>query len=254
MKKSTFECELCQDTEFIITDKPLYTVKENGENRQIYVPVAEPCKCRELKYYKRIMEASGISNNDKTKTVNAYEPKSDKQKEARAIAIDYIKNFEAIKTSRNNSISLLGQPGSGKTHLTIAISNELLRRKIGVLYMPYREVVTHLKQVINNEEDYQSQIGRYKTAPVLLIDDLFKGATKDGRPNESEMRIMFELINHRYLKQLPILVSSEYFVSQLIDFDDATGSRIVEMCKGRIVELRGEELNHRMEGLSCDKD
>jgi DNA replication protein DnaC len=86
-------------------------------------------------------------------------------------------------------------------------------------------------------------------APVLLVDDLFKGATKDGKINESEMRIMFELINHRYLKQLPILVSSEYSLNKMIDYDDATGSRIAEMCKGRIVELKGRELNHRMEGL-----
>lgn len=115
--------------------------------------------------------------------------------------------------------------------------------------MPYREVVTQLKQIINDEEEYQSRMDKFKMAPVLLIDDLFKGATKDGKMNESEMRIMFELINHRYLKQLPILVSSEYYSRQLVDFDDATGSRIIEMCKGRIVELKGKELNHRMEGL-----
>ena len=166
------------------------------------------------------------------------------------IAAEYIKTFQDIKSSRNNSVALLGQPGSGKTHLTIAIANELLRRGTGVLYMPYREVITQLKQVINDEEDYQIQMNKYKSAPVLLIDDLFKGATRDGKINESEMRIMFELINHRYLKQLPLLVSSEFFVDRLIDYDDATGSRIVEMCKGRIVELKGKELNHRMEGLN----
>lgn len=196
------------------------------------------------------MESSGISDSDKTKTVNAYIPKSDKQKQAKVIAAEYIKTFQDIKSSRNNSVALLGQPGSGKTHLTIAIANELLRRGTGVLYMPYREVITQLKQVINDEEDYQIQMNKYKSAPVLLIDDLFKGATRDGKINESEMRIMFELINHRYLKQLPLLVSSEFFVDRLIDYDDATGSRIVEMCKGRIVELKGKELNHRMEGLN----
>lgn len=203
------------------------------------------------------MEASGISDSDKSKTVNAYKPQIGKdgkehieQKKAKAIAVEYIKNYQTIKSNRNNSIAILGQPGSGKTHLTIAIANELLRRGVGVLYMPYREVVTQLKQVINDEEEYQSQMNKFKTAPVVLIDDLFKGATKDGRINESEMRIMFELINHRYLKKLPILISSEYFARQIVDFDDATGSRIVEMCKDRIVELMGKELNHRMEGLN----
>lgn len=208
-----------------------------------------PCKCQEAKRYKRILESSGISEVFQSKTVREYKPKNDKQEQAKAIAIDYITNYHAIKSNRNNSIALLGQPGSGKTHLTIAIANALLKQGIGILYMQYREVITQLKQLIIDEEEYQRQINRYKMAPVLLVDDLFKGATKDGKINESEMRIMFELINHRYLKQLPILVSSEYSLNKMIDYDDATGSRIAEMCKGRIVELKGRELNHRMEGL-----
>jgi DNA replication protein DnaC len=122
--------------------------------------------------------------------------------------------------------------------------------KIGVLYMPYREEITHLKQVVNDDVEYQLQINKYKNAPVLLIDDLFKHAVDDyGRVNRSDLRIMFEIINFRYLKQLPILVSSEYFKKDLINFDDAIGSRIIEMCKGRVVELVGKELNHRMEGI-----
>lgn len=248
-ENTTFECELCQDNEFILTEKPAYTVKENGVEKKIYATVAEPCRCRELKIYKRIMESSGISDSDKSKTVNAYKPKNDKQKQAKALAIEYITNFNNIKYGRNNSLALLGQPGSGKTHLTVAIANALLKQGIGVLYMPYREATTRLKQLIIDEEEYQKEMSRYKTAPVLLIDDLFKFATKDGRVNESEMRIMFEIINYRYLKQLPILVSSEYSINEMINYDDATGSRIAEMCKGRMVHLVGKELNHRMEGL-----
>jgi DNA replication protein DnaC len=64
--------------------------------------------------------------------------------------------------------------------------------------MPYREAITQIKQVINDEEEYQAQMNKLKNAPVLLIDDLFKWATKDGKVNESELRIMFELINFRY--------------------------------------------------------
>lgn len=233
-KNSTFECAICKDTELV------YYEDTRG---------AAPCKCVEAKRYKKIMESSGISESDKSKTVNAYIPKNDKQKEAKAMAVEYITNFNTIRSSRNNSLALFGQPGSGKTHLTVAIANALLKQGIGVLYMPYREVTTYLKQIITDEEEYQKEIKKYKTAPVLLIDDLFKFATKDGRVNESEMRIMFEIINYRYLKQLPILVSSEYTINQMLNYDDATGSRIAEMCKGRTIHLQGKELNHRMEGL-----
>lgn len=162
------------------------------------------------------------------------------------MAADYITEFENIRHLETNSIAFLGQVGAGKTHLTIAIANALLKKGIGVIYMQYREVLTLLKQRKFDEENYQKEIGRYKNAPVLLLDDLFKGATRQGQVNESETDIMFEIVNHRYLKKLPVLVSSEYPVSQLIEFDEATGSRIAHMCNGYTIEFHGAELNHRL--------
>lgn len=229
--KSTFKCDICQDVEWII----------NGNGN------AEPCKCREQRYYERILDLSGISAAFRNKTVNGYIAKHEPQKAARSKAIEFIQSFESIRSERNNSLAFLGNPGSGKTHLTIAIANALLKQGVGVLYMQYREVMTYLKQIIRDDEQYQREISKYEKAPVLLIDDLFKGVVRQGIPNESEIGIMFEIINHRYLKGKPILVSSEHVISKMLDFDEATGSRIAEMCKGRIVELVGNELNYRME-------
>ena len=81
---------------------------------------------------------------------------------------------------------------------------------------------------------------------VLIVDDLFKGMLRQGKTNESDLGIMFDLINYRYLKKSPVLVSSEYKLKDLIYFDEAIGSRIGEMCKGRVIEFEGKELNHRM--------
>jgi DNA replication protein DnaC len=226
-----FDCDICNESEWV------YNAETNG---------AAPCKCREGKYYKRILEASGISESFQLKTVNGYKPKNTDQIKARKIATDFIQNYETIKTERCNSLAFLGQPGSGKTHLITAIANALLKKGIGVLYMQYREDLTHLKQVITDNEEYQKQINKFKQAPVLLIDDLFKGATRQGQANESEMGIMFEIINHRYLKNTPIMVSSECNISKMIEFDEAVGSRIAHMCKEMTVELKGIELNDRM--------
>lgn len=112
--------------------------------------------------------------------------------------------------------------------------------------MQYREAITNLKQLITDDFEYQQALNRYKTASVLLIDDIFKGAINQGRVNESEMRIMFELINYRYLTKLPVLISGEYDIDTIISMDEAIGSRIAEMCSGRIVIFKGKHLNHRM--------
>ena len=69
---------------------------------------------------------------------------------------------------------------------------------------------------------------------------------RNGKVTESDVNIMFEIINHRYLNNKSIIISSELFQEDLLKFDEAIGSRIIEMCKCRIVEIRGIENNYRL--------
>ena len=240
MKTSTFECEKCKDLGWIETD----TIERDGE----IIPIngMRQCECVEVKRCKDILEKSGIAETFRSKTIKDYTPKSELQATTKRMCIEYIKSFEKIKQSHENSIALLGQPGTGKTHLIIAIGNALLKSGIGVIYAEYPSMIIQLKQTIMDEEEHQRSIDKFKNAPVLIIDDLYKGMLRQGRVNESDLNIIFSIINFRYLKNAPMLVSSEYRMKDLIHFDEAIGSRIAEMCKGRIVEFKGKELNHRM--------
>jgi AAA ATPase len=109
--------------------------------------------------------------------------------------------------------------------------------------MGYRDAITSIKQNMLDSVYYNKVMNRYKNARVLFVDDLFKGKITD-----SDINIMFELINHRYFNNLPVIISSECGVDRLLGIDEALGSRLVEMSKGRIVELRGRDLNYRMYG------
>ena len=214
---------------------------------------AKACKCREAKQYQRILEASGISEAFQKKTFSNFVTKNEQIKAAKAMAIDYCRNFDVIRDTENNSIAFLGQVGAGKTHLCIAVANYLMEKHIGVRYMQYREDIIRIKQSVVDDVAYAQEINKYKNATVLLIDDLFKGAVHKNRMgyehvNEADLRAMFEIINYRYLKKAPMIISSEYTVDQLLDFDEAIGSRIIERCKGHIMELKGAELNYRLTG------
>lgn len=98
--------------------------------------------------------------------------------------------------------------------------------------MPYRDVITKIKQNMIDQEYYGKIISKYKLCEVLLIDDLFK-----GKINESDLNVMFEIINYRYLNFLPIIVSSEFSINRLLAFDEGVGSRVYEMCKDYVVEI-----------------
>lgn len=173
-------------------------------------------------------------------------PNTEEQRLARTISIEYIQKFGEIEKSRSNSLAFLGSPGAGKTHLTIAIANALLNQGISVRYMQYREALTTLVQVRFDEASYIKEIEKWKRCRVLLIDDLFKGAIRRDGTLGQEGTIIFEIVNHRYMAGKPVLISSELTMDKIVDLDEAVGTRLAELSKGRIVEFVGKHQNNRM--------
>lgn len=203
------------------------------------------CECQEVIKAKRRLEASGISEEFRKKGFKNFDDRNmPLLKKARDIAIDYCKNFPEIRSTRYNSILFMGQVGSGKTHLSMAICNAIMDNyKTGVRYMPYREEIIRIKQNIRNEDDYDNRIKIFKECPVLMIDDLLKGKSTDA-----DINILFEIINYRYLNNLPMIISTEKTTDELLEYDEGTMSRIIEMSRGHLIELKGREHNYRLYG------
>lgn len=127
-----YKCEKCRDLTFIINDG-----------------IAVPCECRALKQAEDILKKSGISEEFRNKTFDNFNYAHDIQTiEAFTKASFYVKAFYEIEDSRNNSIIFMGQVGYGKTYLSMAISNILMDGGVGVIYMPFRDVIINIKYKI----------------------------------------------------------------------------------------------------------
>lgn len=213
--------------------------------------VARRCECFEPTMARRRIAASGISESFRAKGFKNFDTRHNPQLEkASTTCSNYCLNYQDIVGTKNNSILLLGQVGSGKTHLALASANALLDfHKIGVRYMSYREMMTKLKQSITDESGYMASIEPLKKAPMLIIDDMLK-----GRVTDSDINILFEIVNYRYICNLPMIATSEKSTSELLDFDSAIGSRLIEMAEGRIIELKGNRLNYRLRGIKDEAD
>lgn len=228
--KPEYECDICKDALFV------FKKDENGYE------VAIPCKCRELRNAKARMKASGISEEDLKKGFSDFLTLDEKPLMiAKQISMKYFKDFDNIKDSRANSILLCGAAGRGKTTLGLAITNNLLASGVPVLYMPYRDTITEMKQNIIDEVAYKEKMYKLKNVAVLFLDDMFK-----GKITESDINIMYEIINHRYLQRLPLIISTEKTQEELLDIDEAIGSRLIEMSKGYIVYFDKNVPNYRL--------
>ena len=226
------KCEICNGTTWI------FYRNEEGYN------MAKPCKCRERVIANRLFTSSGISEEDGKKGFNLFNTFNEQALiNAKNTSISYVQNFKKIENNRINSIMLCRSSVRGKTTLGLAVANNLISSGVGVRYMPYRDEVTALKQQLadKNKYIYDDHIYRLKNARVLFIDDLLK-----GKINETDINILYEIINFRYLQRKPVIISTEKTLEQLLDFDEAIGSRLIEMSKGYIVVFDNNTPNYRL--------
>lgn len=219
-------CPLCDDAGYIVEDY-----------------IARPCQCLDVRKAERLFRSSQITPAFRQKTFDNF--KTDGRpviiKTMRDCGKRYADNFEGLN---GGWLALLGAPGSGKTHIAMAVCNELMRRYIPTLYFQHVEGVKEFYSMFARKEDITDKKERMKTVPVLYWDDLFK-LPKDLK--NFEIELAFEVLNYRYLNLLPTIISSELTPEQLIKIDEATGSRITERAKGHLIILEGKGLNYRLE-------
>ena len=107
--------------------------------------------------------------------------------------------------------------------------------------MTWRDEAVQLKALVNQHQEYHARLMELCKAPVLYIDDLFK--TQSGqKPTPADVNLAFQVINSRYQdKKYCTIISCEYTTRQLIEIDEAVGSRIFERSKAYRIEIEKDE-------------
>lgn len=113
--------------------------------------------------------------------------------------------------------------------------------------MLWRDEIPGLKAAINDSNEYQRLIEPLKRVQVLYIDDFLKTG-KGDEPTAADLNVAFELLNARYINQeLVTILSTERLIPELLDLDEAVGSRIYERSKeSKIIIDRDVNRNWRL--------
>lgn len=234
-----YSCTECRNKGFVMK------LDIRGDRVSSYV---SKCKCIPVRRSIRLMQKSGLQHIIRDCTFERFKATEDWQKamleKAKAFAKEPIGWF-----------MLAGQSGAGKTMLCTAICREFLLQGVEVAYMAWREESAALKAIGMDVDTREMRMDRFKNAPVLYIDDLWKtGWNPDGtreKPTPADERIAFEILNHRYNNPALItLVSTEWRPEELIGIEQATAGRILERVGDNVVDIaRDIKRNHRLKGV-----
>lgn len=158
----------------------------------------------------------------KDRSFEGYQATEPKQIKALNTCREYAENFlEHFEAGR--CLLLLGNVGTGKTHLAAAIANHVMHNtNAAAVYRTVSGILQHIKGSYDRDSDYSEAdaFAAYITPGLLIIDEV--GATK---PTEFELATIFNIINGRYEEQIPTIVISNLPAGELAG---ALGERCVD--------------------------
>jgi len=127
----------------------------------------------------------------------SFQPSLDRNRIAALAGLDFIDRHEVVH--------LVGQPGTGKSHLAIALGVEAVRAGRGVYFSPLAEIVDSLARA-DREGRLRERIRYLCRAQLLIIDEIGYLSVGAAAGN-----LFFQLINARYEKGAMILTSNRGF-------------------------------------------
>ena len=142
---------------------------------------------------------------------------------------------------------IYGDSGTGKTHLTACMCNELMAQMHQCLFTNFFEISKLIRSTWNGNADSESIVKRICEVDFLFLDDLgTEIVTKNGEDNWLQGQV-FDIINKRYNNKKPTIFSSNYSMNELIadrGLMKKTVDRIGEMSTA-MVKLTGESYRRK---------
>lgn len=158
------------------------------------------------------------------RTLDNYRVEHDEQRRALKFCRHYVATFDQIREV-GRCMVLIGKPGTGKTHLGVAMANELLHKTPRTaVYRTVGAVLQAIKATFDRKsERSESDILASLINPDLLVLDEI-GVSKE-QPSDFELTTLFAIINGRYEREAPTVIISNLGAGEL---GRAMGDRCVD--------------------------
>lgn len=239
------------------------------------------CKCAEIERKKWEDEQNRREKNrniqkilrlsSSIEALKAYTWDNLKIRPGMEVAIEETKKaVEEFEERGRIGIHIFGASGAGKTHITAAGANELLRKGYSVIFLTEKDLFSRFREThfYENEERFFEIMNACMEADLLVWDDLLSSQ----RMTNDEKDWIFQVVNGRERAQKPIWFTSNLTDQEVakskyqfvLDEKGRTWGRIVANTKGifnratnyRLLQSKANTLGvpiEEIEGNPCQK-
>lgn len=163
------------------------------------------------KAFSRRVAAAGIYGRYQDASLDGWEETNSGRITAALFAKNYVSSFAEI-LEHGRSATFVGNMGTGKSFLASAIAIELLRCNYSVHYTTVQEAIRRVKGTWGElkTETEADAIAAMTTPDLLILDEVGVQLGSDF-----ELRILFDILNKRYVIKLPTILISNIPASGL---------------------------------------
>lgn len=144
--------------------------------------------------------------------------------------LNYCKKYAECFTENSESIFMKGKTGLGKTHLSLSIANEVIRKGYGVIYVSAPSIVSTLeKEHFSYNKENAATEDALLSCDLLIIDDL--GTEFSTQFSTSAI---YNIFNSRLLANKPVIINTNLTIQEL---EKAYSQRFVSRISGHAKRL-----------------
>lgn len=198
-----YNCKKCNDTGY-------YDINGRTVVCSCLKSALVACACAELNRYAPLslstFESFSLDYYDKAidqnLRISPYEHMSK--------ILRYCRNYADNFTAHSESILMKGATGLGKTHLSLAIANEVIKKGYGVIYASAPTLVSKLEKNYFSNNNDDSTENMLLGCDLLIVDDL--GTEFHAQFSVSQL---YNIFNSRMLSGKPILINTNLTLREL---------------------------------------
>ena len=224
-------CPICGGFGYIRYERPI----DDPDFGKIH-----PCKCqiaqKQQESGERLFEISNLRAYQNM-TFDTFDVRglcsSQQANTTLEVAYNAAKNYSH---QANGWLLIMGGYGCGKTHLAAAIANEVVSHHIDTLFLTVPDLLDWLRfTYASTETSYEERFEEIRNIRFLVLDDL---GTQNTTPWAQEK--LFQIINHRYIHQLPTVITTNLEMRQI---EDRISSRLQD--RNLVVRLQIDAADFR---------
>ena len=199
-----FTCDKCQGTGRILQEDA------DGISR------IRECQCADFFKKLKLFNHAGIPGKFVHESLDNFDvatPRHRSLKDALSRSRTFIKEFIQMKGQYSQGLIFMGEPGLGKTHLSVSIIKELiLQHGVECKFVDFFELLRDIRHGYGEDISEGEFINPYVGVKVLVIDELAKGRNTDW-----ELTVLDHFISARYNDDDKVTLVTTNFKDKLDD-------------------------------------